>query len=122
MAFSEYSRAREELQAFVSQNQGQWSLYFRALYHLEASLAQLYQAYDYSRKMMDTKLFDENDGSPIFRLNRIYNISKHQVAEDDQPLWITNAGIESKDFKLDFNEIEHMLRSHARICTTLTSA
>lgn len=121
MALAEYASARNELRSLVSGNRGRWSPYFRALYHIEATVAQLYQAFDYSRKMLNTKLFDENDESPLSRLNLIYNTSKHQVARVDQPVWITNEGIEIVDSKLTFPEIEDLLRSCARIATKLTS-
>lgn len=121
MALAEYASAREELRSFVSGNRGRWSPYFRALYHFEAAVAQLYQAFDYSRKVLNTKLFAENDGSPLNRLNLIYNTSKHQLAGADQPLWITNEGIETVESKLAFSEMEDLLRSCARIATKLTS-
>ena len=120
MALTEYASAREELRSFVSRNGGVWSPYFRALYHFEAAVAQLYQVFDYSRKVLDTKLFDGSDGSPLSRLNLIYNTSKHQLAEADLPIWITNEGIESADSKLAFSEMEDLLRSAARIATKLT--
>lgn len=121
MAFAEYARAREVLQSFVSANEGQWSPYFRALYHVEAAISQLYQAFDLSRKKLDTKLFDTNDGSPLSRLNEIYNTSRHQLATEDQPIWITNQGVETETHGISFPELEELLRSCARIATKLTS-
>lgn len=121
MAFAEYASARDELVGLIIGKSRQWSPYFRALNHFEATVAQLYQAFDCSRKMLDTELFVKNDGSPLNRLNQIYNTSKHQVAELDQPVWITNEGIETEDSRLAFSEIEDLLRLCARIATKLTS-
>lgn len=118
--FSEYALAREYLQRLVLGSRGRWSPYYRALYHFEAALGQLYQAYDFSRKMLDSKLFVSNDDSPLDRLNKIHNISKHQVAVEDQPIWLTNEGIETNDMKITFVEFEELLRSCGRIAMTLT--
>ena len=84
-------------------------------------MGQLYQAYDSSRKALDKTLFEGKDGSPLSRLNLIYNASKHQLAGTDQPTWITNDGIESSNAKLSFLEMEELLCWCGRIATTLTS-
>ena len=121
MGLAEYSRAREELQDLVFGSRGRWSPYFRALYHFEAAISQIYQAYDYSRKALNRRYFDSNDGSPLDRLNRIYNISKHELAAQDQPVWISNRGIETAKAQITFSEIEKLLRSFGRIAMKLTS-
>ena len=121
MALGEYALARAELQGFVSDSRGHWSPYFRALYHFEAAIAQLYQAHDYSRKLLNTKLFASGDNSPLDRLNKIYDASKHQLAVLDQPVWLTNEGIETAHAKISFFELEELMRSCARIATKLTS-
>ena len=64
-AFSEYALAREELQRFIS-GHVEWSVYYRALYHFEAALGQLYQIYTYHVKKekelnSNFKLFDLTD-------------------------------------------------------------
>lgn len=115
MALLEYSRACEELSGFVSQHDGKWSLYFQSLHHFEAAIIQLYLAHDYARKKLDIKLFDGDDGSPLSRLNTVYNKIKHQVAEEDQTIWITNEGIECDECKLTFAEIEDILRTLAKL-------
>lgn len=121
MAIAEYSRAREALQDLISGSRGRWSPYFRALYHFEAAIAQLYQAYDCSRKALKTALFVSKDGSPLDRLNNIYNTDKHKLAVQDQPVWLTNDGIETADAKLSFSELEELMRSCGRIAVKLTS-
>ncbi len=118
-AFSEYSLARDKLIEFTSKKTN-WSAYFQALYHFELAISQLYQIYDHIRKMEnksnpDFKFFQSKDGSELDRLNRIYNISKHALAETDQPVWITNTGInainskDQEEIEITFCEIEELL-------------
>jgi hypothetical protein len=121
MALTEYALAGEELKDLVFGKKGRWSPYFRALYHFESAITQLYQAYDFSRKILGEKLFDSNDGSPLDRLNKISNVSKRQVATDDQPVWITNTGIETEQASITFGELEELLRACAKLATRLTT-
>jgi hypothetical protein len=121
MAVSEYCLARDALLDLLSGSRGRWSPYFRALYHFEAAVSQLYQAFDFSRKVLKTTLFAKGDGSPLARLNRINNIIKHQVAAEEQPVWISNRGIETAEVTVLFSEMEDLIRSCARIATKLTS-
>jgi hypothetical protein len=56
------------------------------------------------------------------RIRKIHNTSKHQLAEKDQPVWITNEGIEgdclidgkkskkTERVKITFEEIEKLMR------------
>jgi hypothetical protein len=120
MALSEYSSAREEIQDLISGN-ARWSPYYRALHHVEAAAALLYQAYNFSRKDLGQQLFVKNDGSPLQRLNSIYNESKHQLAKAGDPLWLSNEGIETKVARLDFSEFEDLARTCARIAERLTT-
>lgn len=120
-AIAEYSIAREALQDLVTGSRGRWSPYFRALSHFEVAIAQLYQAYDFSRKALGTALFEPADGSALNRLNLLYNASKHQSALGDQPVWITNEGFECGQAKLSFAEIEDLLRQCGRISTKVTT-
>ena len=119
MCFDEYHLARETLKEYVKERGNNWSKYFRVLNHLESSIAQLYQAYDLSRKKLGTDLFKSNDGSSLDRLNKIYNTSKHQPAFDEQTVWVTNSGIGTQDVELSFSEIEAMLRECASITKVL---
>jgi hypothetical protein len=120
MALSEYSNAREELQDLISGNP-RWSPYYRALHHVEAAAALLYQAYDFSHKALDQRLFEPNDGSPLQRLNLIHGASKHQLANGEDPLWLSNEGIETTGARLDFSEFEDLARTCARIAERLTT-
>lgn len=140
-AFSEYALAREELQRLISEGNGGWSPYYRALYHFEAALGQLYQAYDYSRKKLGLEEFKSGDGSPLDRLNKIHDTSKHQLANEDQPVWITNNGIETdvaikskkdtktnkkeitfREIKITFKEVEALMRKYGEIAMALSDS
>ena len=121
MIFVEYSQARHQLLDLIAKSAGRWSPYFRALHHLEAALSLSYQAYHFAGKALDQRLFESKDNSPLYRLSRIYNTSKHQCAETDQPIWITNSGISIEDCSLTFFEIEELVRTLARIVQPLTS-
>jgi hypothetical protein len=114
-ALMEYSTGREELLNLVSDNPGRWSPYFRALYRFESAIAQLYQAAIYCHKSIGVTLFKKNDKSVFDRLNKFYNSSKHQIATDDQPVWIENDGLATTDAKIAFLEIEDELRGFAKI-------
>lgn len=120
MVLSEYSSAREEVQDLISGNP-RWSPYYRALHHVEAAVALLYQAYDSSHKALNQRLFEPNDGSPLQRLNPIYGASKHQLANAEDPLWLSNDGIETAVARLDFTEFEDLARTCARIAEKLTT-
>lgn len=120
MALFEYGRVREELRSLLS-GDPRWSPYYRALHHAEAAASMLYQAYDLSRKKLGTKSFEPNDGSPLQRLNLVYTRSKHQPAEMEDPVWLSNDGIETPDAKLLYSEFEDLLRTFARMAERLTS-
>jgi hypothetical protein len=120
MVLFEYSSARTELQDLISGNP-RWSPYYRALHHVEAAAALLYQAYDLSHKALGQRLFDPSDGSPLERLNLIYGASKHQLASAEDPVWLTNEGIETTVSRLAFSEFEDLARTCARIAERLTA-
>lgn len=119
MALAEYSRAREQLQDLIAGNP-RWSPYYRALHHVEIAIALLYQAYDFSRKALDQRLFESGDGSSVQRLNLIYGVTKHQCATAEDPVWLSNEGIETAQARLTFTEFEDLARTCARICERLT--
>ena len=121
MAFAEYSRAVEYLSALVSGGPGRWSPYFRALYHFEAAISQLYLAYDGARRKLGGEYFKSGDDSNLDRLNKVYNASKHQIATAEQTLWITNDGVCSDDASIAFVEIEDLLRSYGQIADRITN-
>lgn len=120
-SFDEYRLAKETLDQFVQEGNTGWSSYFKVLGHLESSIAQLYQAFDTARKKLNQNLFETDDGSSLDRLNKIYNTSRHQLAQDEQTVWVTNAGISTADHDLSFKEIEEMLRECASITQRVIS-
>ncbi len=120
-SFDEYRLAKEALDQFVQRGNTGWSSYFKVLGHLESSIAQLYQAFDTARKKLNQNLFETDDGSSLDRLNKIYNTSRHQLAQDEQTVWVTNAGISTAYHELSFNEIEEMLRECASITQRVIS-
>lgn len=119
MAFAEYSHAVENLENLVSGGSKRWTPYFRALYHFEASICQLYHACESTKKgpML----------GPLDNLREIYDASKHERAWDAQTVWVTNEGIsaykkrDKKYFSIFFAELEELLRSCARIANRLTN-
>lgn len=120
MVLSEYSRAREQLQDLISGNR-RWSPYYRALHHIEIAVALLYQAYDFSHKALNERLFEPADGSPLQRLNLIYGASKHELAAAEDPVWLSNDGIETAQARLAFAEFEDLARTCARVAERLTT-
>ena len=119
MVFSEYFRAREQLQDLISGNR-RWSPYYRALHHIEIAVALLYQAYDFSHKALNQRFFVTADGSPLQRLNLIYGASKHELAAAEDPVWLSNDGIETAQARLVFSEFEDLARTCARVAERLT--
>ena len=115
MAVAENSRASDHLSNLASGGPGRWSPYFRALYHFEAAISQLYLAYDGARRKLGNDYFASGDGSDLDRLNKIYSASKHQIASAEQTLWITNDGVCADGTSISFVELEQLLRSYARI-------
>lgn len=120
MALAEYTRARSELVTLLGGTR-RWSPYFRALHHIEVSASMLYQAYDLSRKKLKTDLFQSGDGSPLQRLNLIYNTSKHQAADADDPIWLSDVSIHTPQTELTYRDFEELLRSCARIAERITT-
>jgi hypothetical protein len=121
MAFAEYSRASDHLSDLVTGGPRQWSPYFRALYHFEAAISQLYLAYDGARKKLGNNYFASGDCSDLDRLNKIYNASKHQIASAEQSLWITDDGVCADGTSFSFVELEELMRSYARIANRITN-
>jgi hypothetical protein len=119
IAFTEYSRASNHLSDLVNGGPGRWSPYFRALYHFEAAISQLYLAYDGARKKLGNDYFVGGDGSDLDRLNKIYNASKHQIASTEQTVWITDDGFCADGTSISFVEIEELLRSFGRIANCI---
>lgn len=121
MALANYAHGREALQGLVSGNRARWSPYYRALSYFETSVAHLYQAWVHMHKLLGVPLFEKNDGTPLQRLNHVYNVSKHETPAADETVWITNAGLATKDVSITFGEIEELMRVCARIAVRITT-
>ena len=113
MVLVEYEQGRTKLEDYLSGSKDRLSVYFRALYHFELSVSLLCQVYEFARKQLGTKLYENKDGSAMYRLNRIHNVSKHLESNSQpegvlQPVWITNDGLAVHD-----DSGSHRLRSYA---------
>lgn len=132
MALIEYQNGRTILLLFLSGNKEDISLYFYALSYFEISVTLLYQAYEFLGKLVkaytgvETKLFNKKDGSPLERLNRIYNISKHlessTIAEGHlHHVWISNDGICTKENIISFTELADIMEEYINIANSLSN-
>ena len=80
-ALQEYHEARDYLVRYLADPGQAVSAYFHALRHFEASLILAYQAYETLRYMVQERLFEQDDDSPLQRLNRLQNLTKHACQE-----------------------------------------
>jgi len=114
-AFDQYDLARREVLVLVKDGHGRWSPYFKALNHLEVTIGQLYVAMDSARKRTGRDFFKSGDGSVEDKLNRLYNASKHQIAANELPMWLSNLSVHSSDTLVTFEEIEDYMLKMAGI-------
>jgi len=121
MAIAEHEHMRVELVDLVAGNP-RWSPYYRALHHGEQCCALTYQAYDYIRKLVSTRLFEGGDDSTLDRLNLLYNSSKHSRAIERDPVWLTNEGLSCDRGVLAFRELEKLLRKFSAVAEHLAYA
>ena len=126
-AFTEYEYARHALIEFASATSKKPSLYFRALHHFEMTIAMLWQAYDFTRKIPRRKLFDKDDGSNYERLNWIYNVSRHfnpsELSSDHMHVvWLTNTGIQTDKYGVSFPELEEFLVEIGNLADSISQA
>lgn len=129
-AFQEYHEGREFLEGYVN-NRAEISSYFHALRHFETATLLAYHAYETIGTMISEKLFTQKDGSPLQRLNRLQNISKH--ANDDLneanfpegltvPIWLTNTGLECHDeTELSFSEFAELMTDLAKLAEKISN-
>jgi hypothetical protein len=113
MALRHYESARTSLLDLVNGSRGRWSPYFSALSYFEDAIARLYQAFGCFMKAYSRRFFEPDDGSPLQKLNHIYNAIKHASAEAEQPVWITDTGISTEKYLITFEELESLLRECA---------
>ncbi len=101
-AFSYHEQARAQTIAYLSSPRSA-SAYMRALLTWEGYLSQCSPAFELMRRFLGAgKLFTTNDGSPLARLNHVYNRAKHaesaiaagQLTDDGRiPVWMTDEGL-----------------------------
>jgi hypothetical protein len=110
MALEEYNLGRAALLDYTQGEPEKVTLYFRALSHFEIAASLLYQTYDIVRNVWVDRPFESNDGSPLDRLNKIYNASKHRGPSEIpnkhlHAVWITNDGLADKEVTLLWTEL-----------------
>ena len=115
-----YSAMRGELTSLVN-GPPTWTPYYRAVGHGESTISALYQARYLAGKHFGLRLFEKDDGSPMQRLNSLYNAGKHQVAQVDEPMWLTNAGFECAAAKLSYAEFEEILSGTAALANAIAN-
>jgi hypothetical protein len=124
-AFIEYDHAREALSEYVATSRRQPSLYFRALYHFEMTIAMLWQAYDFRRKFTGVDPYKTGDNSRYERLAEIYNASRYfdpELPPDYLHLIrISNDGVYSAKHSLSFEEIKECLEEIGRLADSFSS-
>jgi len=114
MALVEHENGRIALQNYVNGKKDRISIYFRSLYHFEIAINLVYQAHEIFMKIKKGQLFQKNDGTPLERLNRIYNVSKHlepSTIPDTHlhSMWIKNDGLYISTVMLTFEELADLL-------------
>ena len=126
MALVEYQNGRTLLLLYLNESKKNTSLYFQALSHFEIAVTQLYQAYDFWRQLgkkresKETNLFKTRDGSPLQKLNRLYNVSKHlqpsTIPEGNlHHVWISNNGICANGVTMSFTELADLVKEYVAL-------
>lgn len=131
-AIEEYANARTHLLAHLAADDpNAVSHYLLSLMHFENCISQVAQANMLMAKWTGEKLFEDKDGSPYFRLNFLYNRSKHIYAAINSgqlpsggtvPVWVTNDGLECEGERLGFDELVVMLDDLARTARLFTDS
>ena len=89
--------------------------YFKMLRHMESCIAALWQGFEFSRRALQTKLFEKEDGSVYERLNWLYNVGRHFDPQDLPSgdlhrLWISNNGLNSREHSVTFVELRDAIK------------
>jgi hypothetical protein len=128
-ALSSYRQARSALIEYLATPRHVLSPYFRALLYFEVCISHCYQGYELLRTATGKNFFEPNDGSGAYRLNLLYNDSKHmneRIERGELPteataaIWITNQGLESSRAALSFDELLEMLLQMGRLAEKLS--
>jgi len=129
-AFQEYHEGRYFLENYIKNRNKAISSYFHSLRHFEAAMSLAYQAFETIRTMIKEKLFTKENGTPLQRLNRLQNLSKHtnkEISRSDFSgefnisIWLTNEGIESHDTTLSFSEFSLLLIDLAKLAEVISN-
>jgi len=104
----------------LSQEPKFWSPYFSALSQAEIATSSLYQARFLAAKKFGLKAFEKGDGSELQRLNELYNAIKHVPANDKDPVWLSETGIECTASKLSYSEFEEVLGRSAGLAQSIS--
>ena len=129
-AFQEYHEGRYFLENYIKNRNKAISSYFHSLRHFEAAMSLAYQAFETIRTMIKEKLFTKENGTPLQRLNRLQNLSKHankEISRSDFSgefnisIWLTNEGIESHDTALSFSEFSLLLIDLAKLAEVISN-
>jgi hypothetical protein len=119
-AFREYEVARQSTLEYLA-NRDAISGYIVAVGHWEVLLSQAYQAWCLLARGQRI-LFQPGDGSPMQRLNLLYNRAKHaekaitaqQLPPDGTlPVWLKNNGLHCVESSLSFEEVAEILEDLA---------
>ena len=132
MALVEYQNGRTLLLLYLNESKKNTSLYFQALSHFEIAVTLLYQAYEFWKKLAEkieskeTNLFKTGDGSPLQKLNRLYNVSKHlepsTIPEGNlHHVWISNNGICTSEVTMSFTELADLVKEYVAIANGLSN-
>jgi len=132
MALVEYQNGRTRLLLYLNESKKNTSLYFQALSHFEIAVTQLYQAYEFWRKLgkkiesKETNLFEKGDGSSHDKLNRLYNISKHlepsTIPEGNlHHVWISNNGICASEVTMSFTELADLVKEYVAVANAFSN-
>ena len=124
-ALGEYDSACASLGEFVRQGRAVRT-YFRALHQFEAGSAACYQAFDFGRKGLKSRLFETADGTPIQRLNAVYNEGRHEhllslPSGHLHVVWLTNTDITTAKTRLSYEELRELVAEICRIANTLAT-
>lgn len=107
------------------------SVYFKALFHIEACIAQMWQAFSQSMIFINNltgkknKLYERGDDSSYEHLNNLYNISRYagdNISENSTlPVWLTNSRIVARDANISFDTLNILLIEIGELANKLSN-
>lgn len=101
--------------------------YFKMLRHMESCIAALWQGLEFSRRALQTTLFEKGDGSVYERLNWLYNVGRHFDPQglpsgDLHRLWISNDRLNSREHSVTFVELRDAIKFLASMVEQLAGS